>query len=45
MVLLAGGGILQNPAASKTGSKSRTRPGILPSSMLYARCDNNNKLR
>lgn len=31
MVLLAGGGILQNPAASKTGSSSRTRP---PSSML-----------
>lgn len=35
MVLLAGGGILQKPAASKTGSNSRTRPGMLPSSMLY----------
>lgn len=31
MVLLAGGGILQKPAASNTGSSSRTRPGMLPS--------------
>lgn len=34
IVLLAGGGILQNPAASNTGSNSRTRPGMLPSIML-----------
>lgn len=34
IVLLAGGGILQKPAASNTGSNSRTRPGILPSIIL-----------
>lgn len=34
IVLLAGGGILQKPAASKTGSSSRTRPGMLPSIIL-----------
>lgn len=37
IVLLAGGGILQKPAASKTGKSSRTLPGILPSSILYER--------
>lgn len=35
IVLLAGGGILQKPAASKTGKSSRTLPGILPSSILF----------
>lgn len=34
IVLQAGGGILQNPAASNTGSNSRTRPGMLPSNIL-----------
>lgn len=34
IVLLAGGGILQKPAASNTGSNSRTRPGMLPSIIL-----------
>lgn len=33
--LLVGGGSLQKPAASKTGSSSLTRPGIEPSSILY----------
>lgn len=39
IVLHAGGGILQNPAASKTGNSSRTRPGRLPSSMLRNCCE------
>lgn len=34
IVLLAGGGILRKPAASNTGSNSRTRPGKLPSIIL-----------
>lgn len=34
IVLLAGGGILLKPQASKTGSSSLTRPGILPSGFL-----------
>lgn len=34
IVLVGGTGILQNPAASKTGSNSRTLPGIDPSNIL-----------
>lgn len=34
IVLLAGGGILQKPVASNTGNNSRTRPGMLPSTIL-----------
>lgn len=34
IVFEGGTGILQNPAASKTGSSSRTLPGIDPSNIL-----------
>lgn len=34
MTLEDGGGILEKPAESKTGSNSRTRPAIEPSAIL-----------